>query len=788
MLKRHILLFVLIVMSVAVSDATTWIRHNYYVSSSIQNIFDTGDKVYYLNSNMLYRFDKATSTTAALFQQNILSDNYIDQIYYDYERNLLFVAYADANIDVIDGEGAVTNISSVKDAIVRVYNVKFDENSNLSSYTEKRINDITFSNGMAYVAIGYGYVAIDESTMRVVKEKVLSETINVNSVTMLGDLLLILSNTYCYYGSPDADDPIKQFAKFKSPSSSFTGGRLFPIDDHSTFVVGASALYRCDFSTSPVGITTLASVKLGFVQKSLNGYIANFSDQQFYYTIDEAGLVATQVANEGGFASCNPSGDGTVWISDANGLHIDNSTEYYKLTAMTTNQPYWLKYNTAMDLLYVGVSARNGNTLLSGALPANVINTFDGTTWSDATAYKALGAGYEFVFNPLDSTTYMRASWDRGIHKVTNNVMKLNYTYANSLIGKYKAHPAFDIYGNMWVVSSYQHADYPTVPTAVLPKEYVAKNSVSKARWFEPSGLTALNTNHMQRSRFLVSKLNNIKIYSDCDYLSTGMAGRIMCWDNFNEDPTLDTYQFTSIGSFMDQANKMVTWSNISHMEEDVEGLIWVGYESGVFFFDPNIVFSEVPMATRPIVTNQTEEKGSYLCEGNIVYDIGVDRNNNKWLATNEGVYHVSPDGSQIIAHYTTSNSDIPSDIVYSVECDTKHNRVYIYTENGFAEYFAEADAPALDFNSVYAYPNPVEPDFTGMVKIANLMADTYVTITDHNGQVVAQLGPVMGGALWDGSGADGSRVDTGLYNIYVSQGGQPVTTGAPQATIMIIK
>ena len=62
------------------------------------------------------------------------------------------------------------------------------------------------------------------------------------------------------------------------------------------------------------------------------------------------------------------------------------------------------------------------------------------------------------------------------------------------------------------------------------------------------------------------------------------------------------------------------------------------------------------------------------------------------------------------------------------------------------------------------------------------------LTITDKNGQIVAQLGPVMGSALWDGYGADDERLPTGIYNVYAAQGGYPEPTGTPQTTIMIIK
>lgn len=222
-------------------------------------------------------------------------------------------------------------------------------------------------------------------------------------------------------------------------------------------------------------------------------------------------------------------------------------------------------------------------------------------------------------------------------------------------------------------------------------------------------------------------------------------------------------------------------------MEEDKEGLIWVGTANGLFVFDPEQVFEEYPRAIRPYVTNFSEGRGN-LCEGYTTYDVGVDRDNNKWIAGVNGVYFVSPDGSEVYNHFTTANSDIPSDLVYSVECDTVNNRVYIFTDNGFAEYIPDGDASQLDFNNVYAFPNPVEPDFTGLVKIANLMENSYVTITDRDGNIVAQIGPVMGSALWDASDAAGERVPTGIYNVYAAQGAYPAITGEPHTTIMVIR
>ena len=776
MIRKQLFLLMLMWLCCVSADASTWKRFSYYVTSKIQNVYDTGDKVYYLNDGGLFRFDKSTESTVALNNSNLLSDNNISQIYYDWQNKLLFIAYLDCNIDIVDEAGQVYNVNRLKDVISSAHHIVPAEYG-YSSYTGKTINDITFADGIAYVAVDYGYVTIDEATKTIKRNVTLTKMLNVNSVAVVGDKLVFLTDENCYYGPIDSTDPLNQFSR---KSGSFKGAKMYPIDATSTFVLLSGSLQRYNFSSATPSVTTLVSSAPTSVQKAQTGFIANFAGQKFYYTIDDAGTTATKASSTLGFATSDPTGDGSVWVNDADGLRLKGSTVSYKLSCLTTDEPYWLKYNTAMDRLYVCSSALNAlNRTHANNMAENAINYYDGENWHNATCYTAKGSGYQFVFYPEDSTTYFRTSWQNGLHRVTNDVLKFTYTSSNSLMGTYKAHPAFDNYGNLWIVSSYGSA---SSPVAVLPRDKVAKESVTKSDWFLPSGLLALNTGAMQRSRFIISKKNNVKIYCDGDY-----KRNILCWDNFNEDLSAGSYQLTMIPRFIDQNNQQVDWTYLIHMEEASDGMIWVGTTTGLFYFDPDVVFDEHPRAVRPYVTEFSEGVGN-LCEGYTVYDIAEDADHNKWIATSNGVYFVSPDGTKVYNHFTTAYSDIPSDLVYSVECDNEHGRVYIFTDNGFAEYVAEGDAAAIDFSSVYAFPSPVEPDFTGLVKIAGLMEGSYVTITDHNGNVVAQMGPVNGSALWDVCDASGERVATGVYNIYAAQGGQPATVGEPQATVMVIR
>lgn len=246
MTKKHLVLLLLLVLAVATGAASTWKIHNYYVAGNIQNVLDTGDKIYYLNSNRLFQFDKTTLTTVPLNRQNLLSDNQISQIYYDWESRLLFVAYANSNIDVIDAAGNVRNIAGIKDVVARVHDYTLTKGE-LTDYVDKTIRDITFGDGKAYVAMGYGYAVVDEATFAIIRDVEVLNTICVNSVARIGENLVIASNKYLYYGDPDADDPINTYAK---RSGTFTDAKLFPVNDHSLLMLGNSKLVNYDFSTA----------------------------------------------------------------------------------------------------------------------------------------------------------------------------------------------------------------------------------------------------------------------------------------------------------------------------------------------------------------------------------------------------------------------------------------------------------------------------------------------------------------------------------------------------------
>ena len=71
-----------------------------------------------------------------------------------------------------------------------------------------------------------------------------------------------------------------------------------------------------------------------------------------------------------------------------------------------------------------------------------------------------------------------------------------------------------------------------------------------------------------------------------------------------------------------------------------------------------------------------------------------------------------------------------------------------------------------LTKDDVWAYPNPVTPDYTGLITIKGLSFDADVKILTSNGKLVAQGRSNGGTFTWDGCDSKGNRVASGVYMV----------------------
>ena len=71
-----------------------------------------------------------------------------------------------------------------------------------------------------------------------------------------------------------------------------------------------------------------------------------------------------------------------------------------------------------------------------------------------------------------------------------------------------------------------------------------------------------------------------------------------------------------------------------------------------------------------------------------------------------------------------------------------------------------------MNKDNVWAYPNPVTHDYTGLITITGLSYNASIKIVSSNGALIAE-GQSNGGIFtWDGCDKDGKRVASGVYMV----------------------
>ncbi|MBR5638440.1 MAG: hypothetical protein IKW83_01625 [Muribaculaceae bacterium] len=751
--------------------AGQWKIHPYFVGSSAKNCIDAGDRVYYLSSGSLYCYDKEQQSNMALNANNLLNGIIIKQIYYNYTRQYLVVAYSDCNIDIIQANGEVINIPAIKDVVM---------------HKAKTINDVNFCNGRVYIATSFGYLMLDDETFDI--KEVRNYDANVASVAEIGGYKVMSTGSKFYYC--DADTTIEAARWHKQVANAKGDGRILPINDTKFFLTCKSTfqIVTIGHGTDSLGVDTLnftlkqvVAAAPTTVQPTPTGFVASFPAKNYYYTILPDASKTTKVT---GNKLMSSQENGNWWTLGADGLThvVDGEAGENVLpngVSISANA-YYSTYDPYQQRVLLGRTT--DNFVLEGANSGakTEINAYDGALWSNITPAGAPNnqGNKDLVISPNEPNTYYYCCrLDSGVCKVQNDSVVISYTAANSPYVSRCVAMRFDSQGNLWMPQS---RSTNNVDAFAITPENQLLTVVDPSKFVINDMGGACFSSGFKRFSFDIGA-GDTKVYSAGDYESP-----VIIWNN-NEDLSLKQYKVFK--SFNDQDNKSFAPWGWVYIKADNDGMIWFATVNGVVSLNPLEAFDEDVRINRITYTkNEGAEVSGVLCEGLEVNYIDVDAANNKWLATDaSGVYFVSPDGSEIFKHFNTSNSPLPSDKVYSVCCNRATNSVIMVTPNGVVEYFPDVTPAEDDYSNVYAYPELVEPDFTGMITIKGLMANSNVVITDGDGNVVKTMVSIGGIALWDVCDENGEKVDTGIYKVYASQG-DTVTTGEPLTEIAVIK
>ena len=241
------------------------------------------------------------------------------------------------------------------------------------------------------------------------------------------------------------------------------------------------------------------------------------------------------------------------------------------------------------------------------------------------------------------------------------------------------------------------------------------------------------------------------------------MENRLYAYDCVND-------KLVSFGpGFTNEDDAVITPIGVYSLAEDMEGNVWIASINGPFYISSTDALAGNDLFVQhKVPRNDGTNLADYLLSDVKTRCIAVDGANRKWMGTNNGVFLISNDCNTLIQHFTTENSPLLSNTVYDICVDDNSNMVYFATERGLCSYASDATQPSEEMtkDNVYAYPNPVTPEYTGKITIVGLSFNADVKIVTSNGALVNQGRSTGGSYQWDGRDLNGKRVASGVYMV----------------------
>jgi hypothetical protein len=222
-------------------------------------------------------------------------------------------------------------------------------------------------------------------------------------------------------------------------------------------------------------------------------------------------------------------------------------------------------------------------------------------------------------------------------------------------------------------------------------------------------------------------------------------------------------------------------------VETDLNGDVWVGTSEGPVVFECDPFETNCRGSRRKVLQDSIV---AFLLETEDILCIEVDGANRKWFGTRNGIFVQSSDGEIQELKLDINNSPLIDNTINDLDFDGSTGLMYIATAQGIQAYRTDATEGTRSHipENVYAYPNPVRPEFVGDIAIKGLARDANIKITDINGKLIYETKANGGLALWNGRDYNGNRAASGVYLVFSASSQDLDNVDSFVTKIMVIK
>lgn len=197
----------------------------------------------------------------------------------------------------------------------------------------------------------------------------------------------------------------------------------------------------------------------------------------------------------------------------------------------------------------------------------------------------------------------------------------------------------------------------------------------------------------------------------------------------------------------------------------DQQDRLWLATEKGIAFF-PSA--SSIESATR-VEAIRPFVNGAPALAGEPVLSIVQSPDQSFFAGTEKsGLWHFAPSFDQLLATYTPENSPLPDREILELLVDGAQGYLFVRCPQGILSLRTGIKHPFGELETLKIFPNPVNPDFLGLLTIEGLVPNADLLITDTSGRPVYRARTQGGSITWDLLDSRGQRLSTGVYLVYV--------------------
>jgi len=711
-----------------------WRDHLSYKSA--YDVCRVDHKIYTSTDRALFVYNTEDNSVERINTLNGLSDTGVSCI--ESDANTVIIAYENGNIDLIQGVNTL-NLPDIKRA---------------SLIGSKRINHIDVVSEFAYLSCGFGIVVLDLEKQEIKDSYFIGENgghMNILSTKQVHNSIYAATESGIYRANLDqpnlANFEVWEKLNFHTQSrvdllESFND-LLFANFQGASF--NTDTLYSFDGNNWEVFNQGNSNVSLSVSGQHFT-IARRFGVVVYDQQLNQIRHLSSSVFDEEktDFSAGLFTEDEEYWIADRhNGLlhHRHGFSESIQPSGPFHSDVVQIK--NFGDEIWLAHGAKDENWDPAWAKrELSILKTDD---WSLSNGLIAQEFGDVVALNQNAGVTYA-ASWQDGIAKMNGTEIEVIYNETNSSLQKRAVYDdwmeigdiQFDREGNMWCTNSQVFE-----PLSVLYSngEWASFSLGSGVSEYQDIAKMLIDQNDQ---KWIQLKDNGIVVF---DEKRSGLNIRkLMSGESAGNLASDRVFSFA----------------------EDLNGEIWVGTDNGVsVFYDPEDIF-EGENASKIMVT--LDDHNTYLLDGQQVNDIEIDGANRKWFAmNNSGVIVTSENGTEERHHFTSENSPLFSNKVLDIEINDVTGEVFFATDKGLISFRSGATKGNGNFSEVLVFPNPVKPDYQGLITIQGLITDAVVKITDISGNLIYETVALGGQAVWDGKSFEGKKAHTGVYLIFCS-------------------